>query len=143
MSTELHSLWRLAAGQPQLLAAHAAGYAALMRDEGAVLLQQVLLRGRLQALVFGGAVAGVVLAGVALMLWAVLPQPTPLATAVLFGVPLGPLAVSAWALYTARHLEPLRLWVALQRQLAADRALLQCAMAPTPVASSGSRGASS
>jgi hypothetical protein len=139
MSTALQALWRLAAGQPQLLAAHAAGYAALMRDEGAVSLQQVLRRGRLQALVFGGAVAGGVLAGVALMLCTVLPPQTPLATAVLVVVPLLPLALSAWALHAARQLGPLPLWAAWQRQLAADSALLQRDGAPAPVAPQPSR----
>ncbi len=139
MSTAWHALWQLAAGQPQLLAAHAAGYAALMRDEGAVSLQLVLRRGCLQALVFGGGLAGAVLAGVALMLWAVLPPPTALATAVLLVVPLLPLLLSAWALHLVRQLGPLPLWAAWRHQLAADRALLHRDGVAAPVAPQGSR----
>jgi hypothetical protein len=58
MSAAFHTLWRLAAGQPQLPAAHVASYAALVRDEGSVSLQRVLLRGRLQALALAGVMVG-------------------------------------------------------------------------------------
>lgn len=125
MTAAFRALLRLASGQPQLLAAHAMGYAALLRDEGALSLQRVLLRGRLQALVFGGVVAGVVLTGVALMLWAALPEVSTPRRWVLVVVPLVPLAVAAWGLRAARRVGPLPLWSAWQRQVAADSALLR------------------
>ena len=124
MTTAIHALWRLAAGQPQLLAAHAASYAALVRDEGALSLQRVVQRGRLQALVFGGLLAGVVLAGVAVMLWATVPAASGARSWVLFVVPLLPLAAAVWGLRAAQRVGPLPLWAAWQRQVAADSALL-------------------
>ncbi len=125
MSAAFHTLWRLAAGQPQLLAAHAASYAALVRDEGSVSLQRVLLRGRLQALALAGVMVGAVLAGVALMLWAVLPMGAGTQGWVLVLVPLLPLGAAAISLRAAQQVGPLPLWSAWQRQLAADTALLR------------------
>lgn len=129
MSAAFHTLWRLAAGQPQLPAAHVASYAALVRDEGSVSLQRVLLRGRLQALALAGVMVGAVLAGVALMLWAVLPSLPPATAWVLWAAPGAPLAVAllVWAL----QLRAARVscFSVLRQQWQADLALLRGAAA--------------
>lgn len=125
MAAALNTLWRLAASQPQLLAAHAAGYAALLRDEGTLSLRLVQRRALLQVLAFGGVVAGVVLAGVAMMLWASTPDASLARPWVLVVVPLLPLLVAGCALLAARRLGPLPLWAAWQSQVDADSALLR------------------
>lgn len=125
MSAALQALWRLAAGQPQLLAAHAAGYAALIRDEGAVSLRLVQRRAGLQALLFGSVIVALVLTGVAVMGWAIAPAGSLSHPWVLLAVPALPWLLAAWALRAARRVGPLPLWAAWQEQLAADRALLR------------------
>jgi hypothetical protein len=124
------TLWRLLMGSPHLLGEHAAGYAALVRDEGARSLHLVLRQLQLQALLLGSVTASLVLAGVALMLWSGGPAALPARAWVLLVVPLLPLVVAAWALYAGRSIGPLPLWAAWQRQVAADAELLQRQAAP-------------
>jgi hypothetical protein len=119
------ALWRLAAGQPQLLAAHAASYGAMLCDEGAVSLARARRLLALVAVVVVCSTAALVLAGVGLMLWAAAPVSSLRWPWVLGATPLVPLSVAAWAMGTMRRLGPLPLWAAWQQQMAADGALLR------------------
>ena len=120
----MNAFLRLAAGQPQLLAAHAASYAALVRDEGALSLALLQRRVTLQALAVGAIAVAAALAGVAIMLWATAPAGTLAQAWVLAAVPLLPLLGAGWALRAARRIGPLPLWAAWRRQIDADSALL-------------------
>lgn len=119
--------------RPQLLAEHAAGYAMLVRDQGAE--SAGLLRRRFvwSAMLVGGLLIGALLSGVAMMLWALAPsnvlawpwgwsQPAPI---VLLAVPLVPLCMAAWAAVALRRGRTLPLWAAVQEQIAADAMLLR------------------
>ncbi len=125
MNARWSVLLRVATTQPHLLAAHAANYAALVRDEGALsmaLLQRRLLLGVLAGVSLCMA-AG--LAGVAAMLWATLPTVVPDRSWVLLVVPALPLLIGWWSWREASQGGPLPLWAAWREQLAADAALLQ------------------
>lgn len=126
----IHPVFRLAAAQPMLLAAHVGAYAGLVSEElntGAAALQRRLLW------LLGGALClavAAVLAGVALLLWTSrAPGATPAAW--LFVVtPLLPAALGLAACRRAqarRHGEPL---TRLRAQLAEDAALLARHTAP-------------
>lgn len=117
----MNTLWRLAAERPQLLAAHAAGYLALVQADGPRSMQLLVRRLLWLALSLAALVAAVVLAGVALMLAPDLRAPPWL----LVVVPAVPALASAAALWAARRPGPLPVWAALRQQWAADRALLR------------------
>lgn len=70
----IHPLLRLAATQPQLLADHAEAYAGLLGEELTTAAQAWRRRLALSAAALGLGLAAAVLAGVALMLWAVTPD---------------------------------------------------------------------
>lgn len=126
----IHPVFRLAAAQPMLLAAHVGAYAGLVSEElntGAAALQRRLLW------LLGGALClavAAVLAGVALLLWTSrAPGATPAAS--LFVVtPLLPAALgltACWRAQIHRHGEPL---ARLRAQLMEDAALLARHTAP-------------
>jgi len=122
-------LWlRLVVTQPALLAEHAQGYVELAGEELAAWLAHWRQRLWLAALATVSAGAAAVLAGVAVMLWAVSPASPALpawAPWVLWAVPLAPLALALWC--AARLRAPARLhpWQAVHEQLALDAAAWQ------------------
>lgn len=69
----LHPLLHLIASRPQLLADHAAAYAELVAAEFGAETSALKRQALLGALGIGGLGVAAVLAGVAVMLWAVLP----------------------------------------------------------------------
>src|SRR6218665_3434838 len=69
----IHPLLRLIATQPELLADHVSAYASLIGSEARQVQQRVTLRVMLVALALCCIGVAAVLAGVALMLWAVIP----------------------------------------------------------------------
>lgn len=125
--TTAHPLLRLLVEQPQLLGEHLAAYVALASAEGSAALGAMRRRLALQlaALACGAVAAG--LAGVAVMLWALLPAAAVASGAgwVLLVVP----AVAAGAglgLYRAARPRPGHdAFAALKGQGAADLALLR------------------
>ncbi len=126
----IHPVFRLAAAQPMLLAAHVGAYAGLVSEElhtGAAAVQRRLLW------LLGGALCltvAAVLVGVALLLWASLPPggaPPPWLFVV---TPLLPAVLglaACWRAQTHRSGEPL---ARLREQLAEDAALLARHTAP-------------
>ena len=117
----MNTLWHLAASRPQLLVAHAAGYLALVQEDGSRSLQQVVRRLLGLALAFGGFCVAAMLGGVALLLAPDLSAPAWL----LVVVPLVPACAGLAGVWVVRRPGPLPLWVALRQQWAADRALLR------------------
>lgn len=120
-----HPFVRLVTARPELLADHAEAYAELFASElgtaGDSLKRQVLLNG-LAICALG---VGLVLAGVALMLWAVLPGPQSQAAWALMAVPLAPLLISVSCLLLARRYANLKPFTHIRRQMAADLAMVR------------------
>ncbi|MDP9043941.1 MAG: hypothetical protein M3O01_03960 [Pseudomonadota bacterium] len=120
----IHPLLRLVVTQPNLLADHAEAYAGLVGEELARTTRSLTLRLVLGvvALVLVGVTA--VLAGVALMLWAVLPASSiqaPWALVVGPGVPLVAAVVCA---LVAKQKSP-DAFATLKQQVAADLVMLR------------------
>ena len=98
----IHPLFKLIATQPQLLADHVEAYAELVAGEvgaAAGRFKQGLV---LQVVAIGCAGIGVVLAGVALMLWSTIPQAGMPAAWALWVVPCVPLLAAGLCLLAAR-----------------------------------------
>lgn len=120
----IHPILRLAAAQPMLLAAHAGAYAGLMSQAlrlGGSALERRLLWHLACALCL---VVAAVLAGVATLLWAVLPMAGAPAPWLLVLTPLLPAVLGLWAGWRARTINPPDPFAPLQSQLAQDAALL-------------------
>ena len=126
----LHPVFRLAAAQPQLLAEHAAGYAELLAEE--ITLSGHHLKQRLALQMVGMVCLGIalVLSGVALMLWAALPEQSLRLPWLLIATPLAPALLGVLALWWAGSLAPPPAFTALRAQLAADAELLRGSEAP-------------
>lgn len=119
----MQPLLRLIAQQPELLVEHAKAYAELIGAQTgqacAVWKRQALLG----AIGIGLLGVGAVLAGVALMLWAMLPVTTPAAW-VLVAVPLLPSIVALGCLAAARRHGDGDAFAGLREQLQADLSML-------------------
>ena len=121
----VHPLFRLITTRPQLLAEHVSAYTDLLAEEltsTAGLLKRRLM---LQFVALAAAAVGVVLAGVALMLWAALPEGSLRQPWLLLLVPALPLAIAVWASATGGAMPTSDLLVTFRRQLAADTAMLR------------------
>lgn len=116
---------RLVTARPELLADHAEAYAELFASElgsaGNSLKRQVLLNG----LAVCGLGVGVVLAGVALMLWAVLPMAQSQAPWALLVVPVLPFVMAGVCLFVASRYAKLKPFSHIRRQMAADLAMVR------------------
>jgi len=122
-------LLRLATVRPQLLVDHAQAYADLLVIEGGQLSmrwQRQLLLGSLA--LCGGAVA-LVLAGVAVMLWASLPPGSIQAPTWLIAVPALPLLAAIGCALAMRGGDRSGPFAVLRQQLHADSAMLREALA--------------
>jgi uncharacterized membrane protein YqjE len=121
----IHPLFLLIATRPQLLADHAEAYAELVATE----LGQVSAAWRRRALFYAVALASLavaaVLAGVALMIWAVTPVTTMQAPWVLVVVPLLPMAVAVGCLLAIRSRVDASGFDNIQQQMKADLAMLR------------------
>lgn len=126
----IHPVFRLAAAQPMLLAAHVGAYAELVSEElhtSAAAVQRRLLWQ------LGGALClavAAVLAGVALLLWASLAPGAAPAAWLFVATPLLPAVLglaACWRAQAHRNGEPL---ARLRAQLAEDAALLAGHTAP-------------
>ena len=121
----IHPLFLLIATRPQLLADHAEAYAELVATE----LGQVSAAWRRRALLYAVAlaclVAAAVLAGVALMIWAVIPVATMQAPWALVVVPLLPMAAAAGCLLAVRSRGEASGFDNIQQQMKADLAMLR------------------
>jgi uncharacterized membrane protein YqjE len=121
-------LWRLlrVCSLPRnLLAAHVRAYgqlAGLELDQAVALWRR---RALLQATGLGAALAATGLAGVALMLWAVVPPAQVHAPWALWAVPLLPAVLALGCLWAGRARAQAPAFAGVRRQLAADLALLR------------------
>jgi hypothetical protein len=126
----IHPVFRLVASQPLLLAEHAAAYASLLGEELA--LGSAALKRRLALHLAGAAclVVAAVLLGVALLLWAALPEASLRLPWLFVLTPVLPAAVGLWALWLARDRDAVALFARLRLQLAEDAALLRLPETP-------------
>ena len=125
----MHPLVGLIATRPQLLAEHAQAYAELVAVElpraGAAWKRQALLNG----LAGLGLAPGLLMAGVALMLWAALGLSSMAMPWLLIAVPLVPMAAGIACLVMAQATSGGLVLGELRQQLSADLALLRAAAA--------------
>ncbi len=130
MTLRMHPLLHLVASQPQLLADHAAAYAELVAAEAVTVSAHWQRRLLLGAVAVFCLLVGAILAGVALMLWAVLPTAQILAPWALLVAPLLPLALAIVCLLAARAPGVGIAFENLRRQMKADMAMLREAGKP-------------
>jgi cytochrome bd-type quinol oxidase subunit 2 len=121
----IHPLFHLIATRPQLLAEHAQAYAELVGAE----ISQVSAAWKRRAILLAAALCCVgvaaVLAGVALMLWAVVAEGEIRAPWALIVAPLVPLAVALACLLAARSDDEREAMASLRQQVSADMAMLR------------------
>jgi hypothetical protein len=121
----LHPLLHLVATQPQLLADHAEAYADLVASEIGLVSATWKRRAALSAVALCCLGVSAVLAGVALMLWAVIPPADIQAPWALLAAPALPLAAAAACLLAARSGGGASGFDKLRRQLHADITMLR------------------
>lgn len=125
----MHPLLHLIASQPNLLADHAEAYADLLGQELGLASAQWKRRALLTATALCCAGVGAVLAGVALMLWAVIPLETMNAPWALVVAPLVPLLAAGACLAASRSQAEGSAFDNVRRQLREDVAMLRQASA--------------
>lgn len=125
----MHPLLHLIASQPNLLADHAEAYADLLGEELGMASAQWKRRALLSAVSLCCLGVGAVLAGVALMFWAVTPPENLHAPWALLIAPLVPLAAAGLCFVNARSAPPQGAFDNIRRQLREDVAMLREASA--------------
>ncbi len=126
----MHPLLHLIATRPRLLAEHAEAYAELVSAELPHISAAWQRRMLLNALAFIGLGIGLVLAGVAVMLWCVAaPAPVMQAPWALIVVPAVPLLASLACVLAARSRQPGEAMHNLRQQFNADLEMLRRAAA--------------
>lgn len=120
----IHPLLRLVATQPQLLADHAEAYAGLVGEEIGRGIAGVKQRVLLMAIALGLVAVAAVLAGVSLMLWAVIPAAGMQAPWALLAAPGVP-ALVAVACFIGGRAKPAEAFADLKQQMAADLVMLR------------------
>lgn len=121
----MHPLLQLIATRPQLLAEHAQAYAALVTTEAPRITAACKRSAWLLALALGSLGAGLVLAGVAAMLWAITPEAQLRLPWVLVVVPALPLLVGLISTVAARRNREREAFDNLRQQVRADIELLR------------------
>ena len=121
----MHPLLHLIATQPQLLADHAEAYVDLIGDEIGTASSQWKRRVALNALSLCLGGAGVVLGGVALMLWGALPPAGMQAPWALIAAPAVPLLAAIGCWLVGRAPSAAGAFDNVRRQMHADVAMLR------------------
>ncbi|MEO8082120.1 MAG: hypothetical protein ABI641_16410 [Caldimonas sp.] len=121
----IHPLLRLIATEPHLLGEHVEAYADLIGEEVGKVTTSWATRLGLYVGALCFTCIGLVLAGVALMLWATLPSSAFVAGWLLWVVPLVPLAGAAVCALTARSRPLGKAFDTVKQQLTADMAMLR------------------
>ncbi|MHB8948124.1 MAG: hypothetical protein ACYC4S_03550 [Rhodoferax sp.] len=121
----IHPLFLLIATRPQLLADHAEAYAELIATELGHTSSAWKRRSMLYSVGLGCLAVGAMLAGVALMLWAVTPANSIHALWALIAAPLVPVALALWCLLAARSPAKASGFEAIRQQIKADLAMLR------------------
>lgn len=127
----IHPVFRLAAAQPLWLAEHAAAYASLLSEE--LVRSGERLQRRMVLQLAGGAclLVAAMLAGVALLLWASLPEAGGLRMPWLLWVtPAVPALLGLWVIRIAQAPVTQEPFARLREQLGLDAALLRTPDAP-------------
>jgi cytochrome bd-type quinol oxidase subunit 2 len=120
----IHPLFRLIAAEPQMVADHLGGYCALFGDELRSMSTQWARRLALQVAAIVLLAVALALAGVAVMLWAVMPSAVQAAWA-LAVVPLVPVTGAVMCHLAARGDAPSAGFAAMRRQIDADVQMLR------------------
>lgn len=116
----LHPLLHLIATQPHLLADHAEAYAELVSDEVGKLSSGWKRQALYTTLGLVGLLVGAILAGVSILLWAVVPTADILAPWAMFVVPITPLVLALVCLLLARSPSQASAFENVRRQVRAD-----------------------
>jgi fatty acid desaturase len=120
----MHPMLHLIASRPSLVAQHAGAYAELVNAEVQAFIASGKRRALLMAVALFSVGAAAVLAGVALMLWGVLPPANMQAPWVLVAVPVVPALVALACFLAARNSANTAGFDNLRAQVQADMALL-------------------
>lgn len=123
----MHPLLELLLARPQLLAEHAQAYGALFTEEMGEARTALQRWAIWLTMTLCSLFSAVILAGMALMLWAMLPASPVQLNWVLLVTPLVPLAVAVVCWQLARKNGSPRLFDQMRAQLRADRAMLSTA----------------
>ena len=126
----MHPLLHLIATQPHLLAEHAVAYADLLGEELGSASAQWKRRAALGAMALCLLGVGVVLGGVAIMLWAVVPTESMRAPWALIVVPLVPLIGAVVCMVAARADAKANPFETVRMQVKADVAMLREVSSP-------------
>lgn len=121
---QIHPLLRLVATQPELLVDHAGAYAGLVGEELGKTAAAWKLRVVLNVVALSLLAVSAVLAGVALMLWAIVPAAQVQAAWALIAAPAAP-AVLAIGCALAGREKYASAFADINKQLAADLAMLR------------------
>lgn len=121
----MHPLLHLIATRPHLLADHAEAYAELVAAEIGSVSAAWKRRAMLNAVALCCLGVAAVLAGVALMLWAVIPAAPVQALWVLIAVPLVPMVMAVWCVLAAQPQGDDGPFDNVRRQVKADMAMLR------------------
>lgn len=120
-----HPLFTLLVTQPHLLGNHADAYTELLSAEFASALEDLKKQAKLSAGVLFGWVVSAVLAGVSLLLLAVIPQAHMPAPWALIVIPLLPVAAALWYQSSLKRNPSDPAFGKIRQQLQADLALLR------------------
>jgi hypothetical protein len=120
----IHPLLRLVVSQPNLLADHADAYTGLVSDSIGRTAASLKQRAVLGAVALGLLVVAAVLAGVALMLWAVMPAANIQAPWALIAAPAVPALIAIACALVAKQ-KPADTFAEVKRQFAADMVMLR------------------
>ena len=121
----IHPLFRLIATRPQLLADHLEAYAQLVAEEAGQAAQRFKRGLMLQAVAAVSAGIAAALAGVGLMLWAVIPPADIQAPWALWVAPGLPLLIAAGCIVAARAGSGTSALASLSTQVRADMAMFR------------------
>lgn len=121
----MHPLLHLIATRPQMLADHAEAYAELVTSEIGAVSASLKRRAVLGAVALCCLGVAAVLAGVAVMLWAVIPQSSMHAPWALLVAPLVPLGIALICLLMARPAGDVGPFDNVRQQLQADMVMFR------------------
>ncbi|MDD2844755.1 MAG: hypothetical protein PHT57_07350 [Rhodoferax sp.] len=126
----MHPLIELLLARPQLLADHAQAYGALFTEEMGEARAALQRWAIWLTMTLCSLFSAVILAGMALMLWAMLPASPMQFSWVLLVTPMVPLAVAGVCWQLARKNGTPRFFDQMRAQIRADKAMLSAARAP-------------
>jgi uncharacterized membrane protein YqjE len=121
----IHPLFRLIASRPQMIADHVEAYSDLLAEEVGQTTTALKKRVTLGAIGLANGAVAIVLAGVALMLWAVTPVDRMNAPWALIAVPGVPAILCIWCVFAMRAASIENSFKNLRAQFAADAAMLR------------------